>query len=693
MRCRAAVIAAWVGLAAAPAAAAVRHPDHPDTPIEQVVKGPATDAAGNPRRARVTARGAEPVELPPDPRKPNQPVVKVPRLRPVEFAETFFVGADTQDHYLLLKLGAGNAITEYAGWVQRDRVLTRSEAVFDQDSLIYRKAMIINTRDMIGAAAKDGGLPIRHAPDATTPSVDEPLRLFGVYFVYGEAADAGGQAHVLLGGLPAFDPDPDPKAERHVRKVVFGWVPRDRVCPWNTREAVEWDWRPTLKDDALRAVLDPAKRVNMRPFSAAPPPPRRAAPGRIYSTPDDARRALRGEEPAQPVLMEEQLDAAGEAREPGFADMRFPVLDWDAKAHGPQDGFTHPAAGRLYRVGVLGGFRSIGGGKGPDPRQIQKLLAELARLEKELTVTEVLFVVDDTQSIAPWFIDIANTFKQLKAAAAAGKAKNVRIGLVFYNDVTPTNAVPVKPWRPKGKAGDDRVLWPLDQYGDEMIRELDVTDETRNLPRDKQVSNHKYTDGVDRREMVFRGIREAVALAKFSPVARKLVVVIGDDGDRDPGDPKFKEYQATYNPAKLVEDLVPPADAGHSAVEFYAVQVVNPADRDQLAFRDQMTEVVNLYKAEAQAAGYPPRAQLVTATQADALAARVRKAFEETEGDVETSRVALERLRRGQWKSTVFTPEMEKIIRKRLEALNDPDLTFDRLRQLDGFQLFEIGYV
>ena len=47
------------------------------------------------------------------------------------------------------------------------------------------------------------------------------------------------------------------------------------------------------------------------------------------------------------------------------------------------------------------------------------------------------------------------------------------------------------------------------------------------------VRDHKAVSGGDEPELVFRGIREAVAKAKFSQNARKLVIVIGDNRDKE----------------------------------------------------------------------------------------------------------------------------------------------------------------
>lgn len=690
---RALLIAAAVGLTAASATAQIRHPGHPNTPVEDVVKERMKAQNGKLAMVWVTEEAVVPLA------DPEVPSSGVKRTDPLKFLQVCYNGGDFQNHYLLVEFGVGNAIVP-VGWVQKDRVLTRPIAEFNRNNLIFQKGMIVNTVDtFLDKTVQNDELPIRRAPnEKAPPDPNKKLRLFNIFFVYGQATDADKKSHVLLGSNPTFDPDPNPENLSHVSRVILGWVPRERVVEWNTRDALEWNRQSTLADEGLRSNLHPARK-----FDPKNPPrgaPRRTTPGVVYSTPEAADRGLQKAAPLEgDIRALETFDANGEGREMRREEMRFLVLDWVGPPRDP-----HPAAGTLHRVGVLGGWKNSDGSSGPGAQQIEAYRKKLIELEKAWATTEILLVVDGTDSMAKWFIPIADSLKSLKATILKGRAlapsglkPAVRIGLVFYNDLTPTNAVAVEPWRPKTARPDQtQVLWDFDAHIDEMIEGLDATPETKNLPRAQQVSNHKFRDGGDRREMVFLGIRKGIDKAGFSPVARKMVVVIGDDGDRNYDDPKFAKYYELYKPEKLVEKLVP--GGGSAAIEFYAIQVVNPKDDEQIAFARQMNDIVQLHAqadpdtADRAKAKLGPRAGYATAADADQLYATIEKEYLRMAKQFATDKQILDDMLAGN-PPTVLSPEREAIIKKRLDELGDPEMTWDKVRARRGFQLFEIGYV
>ena len=82
----------------------------------------------------------------------------------------------------------------------------------------------------------------------------------------------------------------------------------------------------------------------------------------------------------------------------------------------------------------------------------------------------------------------------------------------------------------------------------------------------QELRGHKYVNGGGPREMVFAGLTQGVNGAGFSPFARKLVVHIGDMGDKsEPKDIKHAREVASHF-----------KKGTNSPVEFISIQVLNP---------------------------------------------------------------------------------------------------------------------
>src|SRR5262249_100021 len=77
--------------------AQVRHPDHPDQRIEDVVKEVAKDSRGRPWKCWLAEADYQPTEL------PQAMNGKVEQARPIKFLQQFYIAAAFQRHYLLVE--------------------------------------------------------------------------------------------------------------------------------------------------------------------------------------------------------------------------------------------------------------------------------------------------------------------------------------------------------------------------------------------------------------------------------------------------------------------------------------------------------------------------------------------------------------------------------------------------------------
>jgi hypothetical protein len=598
----------------------------------------------SPNKVRVAHEGCKLTERA-APRGPNNPDVFRPR--PLAYMEQFFYvdqwprgnrpGGEPPAYLLLASSSPdGQRVQEVFGWVDGHSALMTEEALKEPASDTYLKALIVNTVANVQDAS--GGVKFRLAPEeASSPRGDE-VQLFNIFFVYGKTPN-----FFLLGTAPSFGSVDDPG------KVVLGWVPRRRAEEWSTRQGFDW------------APYDSANS--------------RTTPGRIFRTARDAVAALRGQSP-DPLFVEAPLESPpGSGGRPSTAapgrtvhgrqlpydQTRFPILAWNQNERSPRELLNN----HLERVGVIGDFDDM---KAGDVHDLQR---KLNRFESQASQIEILFVVDETASMEPWFPVVARTIQQILRAVRPGEggagSPTLRVGVAYYSDAPEPL---VKPAR----------LEDVGQGADALVREV-----AGHRPK---IAPPEIDDS---RERVFLGLGTALDRANFTPLARKLVVLLGDMGN--------KVVAPEPSADELIERLAPTRDNAHLSLsvrdtpkEFYAIQLCDPesfpASRE---FRAQMSGIAQAVRQRiaARFPGEPDAGKLseyTVATQANTdrvvgLIVDRARALRERVG---TMAQEISGLRRN-W-NTRIGPELERMI-------TEFGIPLDELRKKKGLQLFEEGYV
>ncbi len=340
------------------------------------------------------------------------------------------------------------------------------------------------------------------------------------FYIYAES-----DKYVLLGTRVAFAPYDD---RQNIKEVVLGWVPMQSICRWNG-EAVGWNGAtnsPDAKPNGTQA--------------------RRDKPVKIYATPRDAVSGLEGG--AAVVLASEKFDARGVSRTMP-QQIRYPVLRPD-----PLDGIMPTRQGNtLLRLAVpieAPQADPTESGSAADLRERLRVLGE------HVTRTEVLFVVQDTLSMARSFELVAQAVEVVAKDAEARPDRSVRIAVTYYHD---------------SKDGSPVVV--AQPLSDLKFPENGVV---------QGVRTHELTGGGDPRQPLFQGLVHGIDVVRFSSAVRKLMVVIGQLGDREiPGDP---------NVSRIALGLVPESD---SPVEFCAIQIASDVANDNSrAFMEQMQGII-----------------------------------------------------------------------------------------------------
>lgn len=609
-------------------------------------------------------------------------------------------GKDSHEFLLLGQIAEdGETLSKPLGWVPRDFVIESPKALV-ADNCIPIKAMIINDPRRGETLMDEKGefqravwtLSVPAEPRNDRERADYRLaqyNLFNIFWVYArtpagrvtpEGQSIKGSPYLLLGAAPSFTVDP--KANRdNASEVIIGWVPESRVVPWSTREGIAWDQASTLPG------------AN----------PRRTNPGVVFQTAEDAWAAFYPAEfnqyfnrsaparIAKPMsetfvpykdYLKSVEESSGKARRPaadrpveagvqvslGYEPhhMRFPWLKPDRRSGSvelKQPTSNTRTGNELYRIGAIGGTEGL------SDKQIADRSRQLERIGTLLATTEILFVIDDTVSMQKHFNDVADAVQTILDDARANAAKigqgglaaPIKLAVAYYNDIDETDPkhVPCQPMK----------LEPVELLGQDFVR---------------KVREHgEFAGGGLPREMVFNGLQQAISGAFFSTYARKLVILIGDMGDKgSKSDPEADNL--VRETARLFRSET---DAPY---EFISIQVVPPGQGDDArAFATQMAKLARFLNESRVSSKRTLGTNLVLGR--DDLAQTISRGYEGIRADAKRMGDQVEALRMGKL-ATKLDDDFINIIRK--EVPNSEKLLKPKPGQAElDLQGFNVGYI
>jgi len=582
---------------------------------------------------------------------------------PLDYMHVCGVAYEGDAHLLITDEVNGNI--RHLGWVRKAYCVETPQALMTKPDMIYRKALLVNTIDSLkkGVDAHQP-VPVSLAPFTDAP-VLEPLRLFNIFFVYADTAPSRtDEGYVLLGTQASFDMKKATTVEggdKYVRNIVLGWVPKARMCPWDTHQALEWDV----------------------PSTKAGAPARRKAPVKFYGSAQDAIDILHGKTtradntPIKEGFTEPDF-VDGSARELLYNQMRFPILRPDPNEF---DQAKLPnVRGKLYKVGCVGSYYDENGKVVADEEQIQRLRDKIARVKEQVDIVEVLFVLDGTDSMTEYIKAARDAVKRITDSVRKDGRK-VRIAMSYYRDVSPEE---------KRKKEPDPVK--LDQSV-ETSELVDVNDREAMKKFIEDSKYHRTEESGDACEQMFHGLKRSIEKAGFNKdkYARKIVVLIGDCGDE--ADNKGHE-------AEIVAKLIPTQTDSMGRkrlvgmpIEFVALQVceVDQAKEHKDAktkFRSQVETIQKLYAKTIEEVGLKDLepARYVNQLQTEQVIASILERFKVLDKRAVETAIELDSIGRGQWLK--FGPLMEQLF----EAERvDPKVI--KVLKTKGGQAFQVGYV
>jgi nucleotide-binding universal stress UspA family protein len=440
----------------------------------------------------------------------------------------------------------GTAGLKILGWVPDSRLLTKPDCLSDPASGVQLKGLVVNSRRYVTEAKQFDLAKILRAPDPAARSL-EPFRFFNFYFVYKDTdPDSEDQGFVLLGDQPRFNERQAVSSDREelIRSSgIQGWVRKERVCLWRTREALMWNDQELDREPVL-AYADQARALKR-------------------DTSTDPRDALEAFEKGAPPRWEADR-------------MRYPIIPF-RNAAGKLQLNVKAQSNVLWRIGLIGDVEDEKGNVVIGAGRMQKIQTQLADIRAQLRSTEILFVVDDTGTMRDWFKPARSAILRIIEKARESD-REVKAGISFYHDIPDKERS--DPANLAKAVATMRVADPRTERFQEMLTKIE---------------NKVEQNGYDKREQMYQGLLVSLEDLKsgFTPSGpRKMVVLIGDDGNHELGaDEEARVIE------RIVDRLVPKIDAASEAgsvrtpVEFFALQVAPVDDEHRRAFERQATAI------------------------------------------------------------------------------------------------------
>lgn len=338
-------------------------------------------------------------------KKINYSFEKPGRAKPfkkLEYLEQFAVIAEKGAYIHIAKIKSYNTSTfsigndsEDYGWVKKHDVLLWRNCIVTNIGNIERKAMIMNTLNLVASRAdisklEDNVVEFYYEP-ALRESTGRKAQLYEVFFAY-KITDTA----VLLGNVARISDE----TERLVKEGILGWVPRHRIVMWDHRVAIEPNW-----DE--KAVQE-RKSNNVR--------------ASVFATKAEAAKyQVQGVNASASAIMDERSINGDIYNERMIGEwQRYPV---------------YRESGQIAQVGVMGQILT---GKGEFDKVYKAEADRQVRIASaKRRNINIVFVIDGTTSMGPYINAVSSAIvsgmEQINLRYP-GMKNIIRFGSVVYRD-------------------------------------------------------------------------------------------------------------------------------------------------------------------------------------------------------------------------------------------------------------------
>lgn len=358
------------------------------------------------------------------------------------------------------------------GWIKKENMLLWEQCLVTKEGKINRKAMILNTIEHLKnlASGEANLVEFRRGPSSDAEKTGETSRLFQFFFIYKTTS-----TFVLLGKEERVPAD-----EASRKQIIVGWAPKERLTFWDHRIAVEPNW-----DEAAVAERKTGHRAIFL----------KNVPAAIQY------------KKGKPMLIQDIIWNGDPLNKRPIGEWRrFPRLGiWEKDS--------------IITAGVMGEILDSEG----KTVATDKSMATMQRANNEQNdktrQTNVVFVVDGTNSVRPYFPNVSQAIKN-SMKALTGSRNTFRFGIVVYRD-----------W----DEGRERLtqIFPIGDYQDAAeflgrIQAKDVADTSQ-------------------AEAVFYGLKTALLGTGMGDRETNVIILIGDAGNHHRNDPSQVDEMEIVN--------------------------------------------------------------------------------------------------------------------------------------------------
>ncbi|MCH8903501.1 MAG: VWA domain-containing protein [Bacteroidetes bacterium] len=382
------------------------------------------------------------------------------KFKTIGFLESFYVVEETDKLLHIIKdsrLDRGILSTSAVdyGWIEKQHMLLWERSLVTEQGNIDRKAMILNTLETLkGEEINENNkdlVKFCYDPNLKNKTGKES-RVYEIFYIY----KINGSS-VLLGNVSRTT------TSEVLKKSIWGWVPRNRITFWDHRIALEPNWEI--------AAVNERKSKNRQAM--------------FFTDKESATKYKQGIMPnANKIFW-----SSDSYDNRNIGDWRrFPLLKND---------------NGILRTGVMGEIASSKGSIATDDfAAIQRKYNELRKNKRNINI---VFVVDGTHSMQPYFKPISNAISSsMKKLALEDNPNTFRFGAVVYRDYA---------------------------EGNRKIEIKELTDQYSKIAH--FLSNVTAEDYQDRDipEAVFYGLKTALSSLQLSENETNIIILVGDAGN------------------------------------------------------------------------------------------------------------------------------------------------------------------
>jgi len=378
----------------------------------------------------------------------------------LSFLEVFYVAEEQDDYVRIVKDSELNFLTmspsvKNYGWIKKTRLLIWSHCLVTEKGKINTKAMVLNTIEHLKQPDDDEPsiVRFRKGPDIYYDNTGNESKLFQFFFVYKR------DNYWVLLGRDAMVYD-----QNHPKDTIVGWAPIKRLTMWDHRIAVEPNW----EKDAVKERRNGLK-------------------AKFFVDDGIARKYKKGKH-VKPIHILWDRDPLGERYIGEWR--RFPLLK--------------KINNEIFQAGVMGDISTSDSNlllKSEKNADIQNKMDTLLTTKRKINI---VFVVDATNSMAPYFRPISNAIEESMKQL---KSKNkYSFGAVIYRDLTESK----KRQRKIQSLSDSKTI-------SNFLSGIKAGDENNNT----------------KHEAVFYGLKGALNGIGLDKKNTNVIVLVGDTGDHN----------------------------------------------------------------------------------------------------------------------------------------------------------------